>query len=324
MKSVKYIREASDIHLDFDAGRWAKLPHLHPDKLAHKAEIDCLWAPTSLPEDLETVLLLPGDLWHATLAFEKRFAGAESWVGRLAKRFHSVIIVFGNHDYWDSSLSRGPEKARELMNEQGAANVYILDNTQVVIDNIKFLGGTLWTDFGRRNPIVEIIAPRYLAWDYKLIKKGKDQHRSRIDVADIYRAHIDTKRYVFEHAKRDNPAQKVVVLFHHCPSFQSINPRYHTSASQYDNFLYYSELDEIFYRDDVQIDLLVHGHTHCAVDYMLDRTRVICNPRGYLGSENVDQTGFNETLRLEVSQLRVLPTPVAEIPSIVEILDEEP
>lgn len=29
------------------------------------------------------------------------------------------------------------------------------------------------------------------------------------------------------------------------------------------------------------VDLWVHGHTHCSVDYVTDGTRVLCNPRGY-------------------------------------------
>ena len=29
--------------------------------------------------------------------------------------------------------------------------------------------------------------------------------------------------------------------------------------------------------------LIVHGHTHRRMDYMLGDTRVICNPRGYPG-----------------------------------------
>lgn len=36
------------------------------------------------------------------------------------------------------------------------------------------------------------------------------------------------------------------------------------------------------------------GHSHCAVDYKIAGTRVVCNPRGYPGEE----TGFDPALVL--------------------------
>ena len=35
-----------------------------------------------------------------------------------------------------------------------------------------------------------------------------------------------------------------------------------------------------------QIKLWTHGHVHDDFDYMINETRVICNPRGYIGSES--------------------------------------
>jgi len=34
-----------------------------------------------------------------------------------------------------------------------------------------------------------------------------------------------------------------------------------------------------------QIKLWVHGHTHDPYDYVIGETRVVCNPRGYIGYE---------------------------------------
>ena len=46
-----------------------------------------------------------------------------------------------------------------------------------------------------------------------------------------------------------------------------------------------SQLDDyIAYRP--QIKLWMHGHTHDDFDYMIDQTRIVCNPRGYIGLEN--------------------------------------
>ena len=37
--------------------------------------------------------------------------------------------------------------------------------------------------------------------------------------------------------------------------------------------------------NDKKIKYWIHGHTHDACDYMIGDTRVLCNPRGYIGHE---------------------------------------
>jgi len=41
--------------------------------------------------------------------------------------------------------------------------------------------------------------------------------------------------------------------------------------------------------DRPQIKLWTHGHMHNASDYMIGETRVVCNPRGYVGYESTNQ-----------------------------------
>jgi hypothetical protein len=47
---------------------------------------------------------------------------------------------------------------------------------------------------------------------------------------------------------------------------------------------YCSNLEE-FILDHPQIRLWTHGHMHDPSDYMIGETRVVCNPRGYVGYE---------------------------------------
>jgi hypothetical protein len=50
------------------------------------------------------------------------------------------------------------------------------------------------------------------------------------------------------------------------------------------NGCYSSDL-EAFILDHPEICLWTHGHTHEDFDYMIGTTRVVCNPRGYIGYE---------------------------------------
>jgi len=78
------------------------------------------------------------------------------------------------------------------------------------------------------------------------------------------------------------PDLPFVVVGHHAPSKASTHPRYKDEFQL--NGAYSSDLTE-FILDRRQIKLWVHGHTHDAYDYMVGTTRVVCNPRGYLGHE---------------------------------------
>ena len=69
---------------------------------------------------------------------------------------------------------------------------------------------------------------------------------------------------------------ETIVVTHHGPSAESVAPRW---ADDWASPAFSSVLpDELF---DVPA-LWVHGHTQDTRDYRRDRSRVLCNPRGYL------------------------------------------
>jgi Icc-related predicted phosphoesterase len=87
---------------------------------------------------------------------------------------------------------------------------------------------------------------------------------------------IDNRR-----AQGDN-SDRVIVVAHHSPSDQSVHPKY--AGDNVMNGCYRSNLEE-FIMDRPEITLFTHGHTHEDFDYHIGATRVVCNPRGYVGYE---------------------------------------
>ena len=81
------------------------------------------------------------------------------------------------------------------------------------------------------------------------------------------------------------PFTRTVVVTHHAPSARSLQrPPPYTIADA----AYASALEDLI----VRADLWIHGHTHVRVDYEVDNgrggaTRVVSNPRGYVGVEPV-------------------------------------
>ena len=80
------------------------------------------------------------------------------------------------------------------------------------------------------------------------------------------------------------PWEQVVVVGHHTPSTLSCHPRY--KDDQLMNGGYHNSYEE-YIMDHPQIKVWTHGHTHERYDYMIGDTRIVCNPRGYKGYEDI-------------------------------------
>lgn len=87
---------------------------------------------------------------------------AAQWAMRLTK---PVVYVLGNHELYGSSIEAATGELKRLC---AGTQVHVLDNDEVVIDDVRFLGTTLWTDFllfgaGARRTQVARSQPRYAA-----------------------------------------------------------------------------------------------------------------------------------------------------------------
>ena len=71
--------------------------------------------------------------------------------------------------------------------------------------------------------------------------------------------------------------KKTVVMSHHSISPLSVSEKYATLPS---NAAFVSDLSA-WMSEPWAPTLWVHGHTHEAFDYRIDKTRVIVNPRAY-------------------------------------------
>lgn len=249
------------------------------------------------------VLILSGDiLVEKDLDFkddrksELGFASqrSESWhkfFDEVCERFPHVIYIAGNHEHYHGDYANTiPNLKNKLAHH---VNLHILDKETLQIDDITFIGGTLWTDMNKEDPIT-LLQMKGMMNDFRCVKNSnrvtifKDEdgkfhkRESRFspeDAVEDYKNMVEYIRTVIE-GKWD---QKFVVVGHHSPSKQSTHPRYKDEAIM--NGGYSSDLSD-FIMDHPQIKLWTHGHTHEDFDYMIGSTRIVCNPRGYEGYEN--------------------------------------
>lgn len=284
---MKFIRLVSDVHLDFDIRRAQQLTK----KATFQEAMESCWLPPLMPGDEDTCLVIAGDIWYERRFLTKFYADGESWLAKVAKRFKYVIFVLGNHDYWDTNVLYEPTKIKEELKAQGITNAFLLEKDAITLENVKFVGGTLWTDFKRGDPLVMGTAPSMMN-DYRFMRYGAAYGKCHPN--HLYEIFMNTKKFIFENVKREGD-QYVFVVTHMAPSWNSIAP--HFRAEIMSNYLYFSDLEKRIAADGKDIDFWAHGHIHWPADYLLGKTRVLCNPRGYAMEAMPD---FNPNFRIEL------------------------
>lgn len=217
---------------------------------------------------------------------------AVAWALGLRK---PVVYVPGNHEFYGSSLADTTHELRRLCH---GTPVHVLDDNALVLDGVRFLGSTLWTDFrilgeGERQLQAMAEAQRFMH-DFRRIRIGvppADAILQPQDTADLFAIHA---RWLDAQLSTPHPGTTVVVT-HHAPSALSIHPRFSGSAL---NASFVSNAEHLL--GGQRACLWIHGHTHDSFDYRLHGTRVVCNPRGYAKNGVPENPHFNPLMTIEI------------------------
>ena len=201
---------------------------------------------------------------------------------RCSFQFPHVIYIAGNHEFyhgkWKATLQYLRDECAKF------PNVYFLERDVKVIDDVTFIGATLWTDMNKGDPLT-LHAIGDMMNDFKIIRN--DEHGfTKLRPAHAMYRHQQTMAYL-KSILPDMKDRKIVFVGHHAPSKQSTHPKYQND--QLMNGGYSSDLSE-FILDHPEIVLWTHGHTHDPFDYMIGNTRIVCNPRGYAGWDPMADT----------------------------------
>ena len=238
------------------------------------------------PETNADVIILAGDI--------ARPEEAVAWAKQFSK---PVIFVPGNHEFYGSSIAATIYKLKQLC---ATGNIHVLHNDAVVIEGVRFLGATLWTDFQLFGGAGE---QRDFAIDMASMMLRDFSRIYRDDAAETLFTPEDAMSQFQRHARwldvqLNQPfAGQTVVITHHSPSIKSIHPRFELSPL---NACFVSDAEWLL--DAKRAALWVHGHTHDSFDYDVNGTRVVCNPRGYCTEETIENPAFDPALVIEVGK----------------------
>jgi hypothetical protein len=185
----------------------------------------------------------------------------------------------GNHEHYHGDFAHTYGVLKENLSH--LKNVHVLEQEHIRISDIVFFAGTLWTDMNKEDPITLFEIQRVMN-DYRTVKNSNALYDTLqpIDTVKSHKSFLLKLKELIE----QNQNEKFVVVGHHAPTKKSVKPEY--TDDHLVNGAYSSDLSE-FILDHPQIKLWTHGHTHDNFDYMVGVTRVVCNPRGYIGYEKL-------------------------------------
>ena len=297
-------------------------------KIALASDIHLEFGPIDLQNDQGAeVLILAGDICVADDFVSSRSYKQEQaqqyrrFFEQVCSEFPHVVYIMGNHEHYHGDVAKSYNILREHLD---FPNLHILEKEVWRHQDHTFICGTLWTDMNRSDPItlmhtkgamndfrgvvnsnrtiarrVPVYEPnphwtedgqnggQYLRDDAGALitaghkRKEEPANWSPEDTVEDHRQMLDYINVIIQ-----DPGNYIVVG-HHAPSSQSVADWYRADTVM--NGAFRSDLEE-FIMDRPQIRLWVHGHMHNASDYMIDETRVVCNPRGYIGYETCANT----------------------------------
>lgn len=233
---------------------------IHAECSGHEGRGSEYVAPPGLPED--AVVVAAGDIHDA--------ARAPGWLRRTFGD-RRIVYVTGNHELYGFEAKVALGDCRKKAEKH---RIDHLDRGSLVIDGIRFLGCTLWTDFrlrGAQCVIDDMRAASRLMMDYRRVFK---EGVVPIGPHDTFKWHIDDINWLASECLKQGDWTKTVIVTHHGPAKESC-------ARDIDQFssAFCSDLGEFVAACGAPF--WFHGHTHSNVDYMLGATRVLTNQVGY-------------------------------------------
>jgi len=284
MKNIK-IAVASDLHIEF-------------------GDLDIV------NESAADVLILSGDILIAkdmvqrdpfnVMGEEYRSNRYHDFMQRCSQQFSHVIYIMGNHEHYNGDFANTVPHLKDVLSY--LKNVHVLDNETVEIQDVAFVGGTMWTDMNNGDPMT-LHRMSSLMNDFRCVSDSRHpvsfksyeqingvdnrdrpvfkQRAGRFSPESAAAEHAKFKGYIQQQIQ-DRPDHKFVVCGHHAPSRQSTHPQYAHDTIM--NGGYSSDMDK-FILDHPQILAFTHGHTHHRFHYQIGNTWILCNPRGYINHE---------------------------------------
>jgi predicted phosphodiesterase len=200
-----------------------------------------------------------------------------------------VIFVPGNHEYDGLEFDEAHQRLRQACERWG---LIWLEQESVVLQGVRFVGCTLWSDFDALSSaagtaanaaagatpgaLAEQLKARdkaFRAANFYLRKNHSLQGGAPMLAEQVREQALKSQRWLRQALATgfDGPT---VAVTHFAPSLLSADPRYGLTPGTAG---FCNALDDLL----PAAQLWLHGHLHCPQDYVSRGCRVVANPLGY-------------------------------------------
>ena len=228
----------------------------------------------------QPVNLAWGDFPDEGYGRAKRAMRYRDFFQRVSFQFPHVIYVMGNHEHYHGKFDKSADIIRETIGYLNIHNIHLLDRDTKTIDDVTFVGGTMWTDCNKGDSMTLYHLEQCMT-DFRVIRIAGENFKKFLPMRTV-KEFTQTRDYI-KSVIAEKHDQKFVVCTHHAPSMLSIHEYYKHDTLM--NGGYATDMSE-FILDHPQIKVWTHGHMHNNFDYAIGDTRVVCNPHGYPGENN--------------------------------------
>lgn len=245
MPTVTYL---SDTHLEF---------------YDHPISYDTLMDVDTTNTTNKDILCLAGDIGYPEMISYQTF------LEYVSKHYKYVFVIAGNHEYYQTkqSVNKSIQTTNEMIKQicSHFTNVHFLCETSYYIEeyDLHILGTTLWSDY----------SDEQINYNYNDFRKIHNMslygYMNRLHELSVCFLKNELEKY-------KNDTSKVLVMTHHMPSFELIDPKYKDSGM---NDLFATNLHKLFH--EYKIDHWICGHSHTSVEKKIENTNVWMNPIGY-------------------------------------------
>jgi predicted phosphohydrolase len=245
------IQYSSDLHLEFRENKeFLKANPLQP---------------------LGDVLVLAGDI--VPFAVMDKHKDFFSYV---SDNFAATYWIPGNHEYYGFDLAT----KCGVLNEKIQSNVFLVNNTSVVQDDVKLIFSTLWSKI---SPAYEWQIERNMN-DFHVIKNGK----FRFTAERYNELHAESIAFLEKELTTESDLKKVVAT-HHVPTLMNYPAQYKGSVL---NEAFAVELFDLI--EDTAPHCWIYGHSHSNTpDFEIGKTQLLTNQLGYVGLGECGQFNTN-------------------------------
>lgn len=210
-----------------------------------------------------------------------------------------IVMVAGNHEFYDKHWMRHVDDMRDAAKTH---DIEFLEADGIDLAGVRFLGCSLWTDFelfGADKKTIAMRVAKAQMNDFHCIKMSRYaefqwSHSKYLTPEMAAMRHQGSMEWLSKKVEKGADPKKTVVVTHHAPHPNSVPAHF---VNDFLSAAYASDLSRLM----GQAGLWIHGHMHHSVDYNVNGTRIVSNPRGYTHKNGgFENARFNPAFLVEI------------------------